>query len=118
MVCASQHNVRIKDDFIIEEKSIIIFSVLSDHIIIPKMRNKESSKIVGKPFFNYSHRLSIIRPSKPREEKSPSDGHCQCQKEIDDHLLACQLFLTESHIVTRLAKERASLLNMNDINDI
>jgi tRNA splicing ligase len=26
--------------------------------------------------------------------------------------------LTESHIVTRLANERASFLNMNDINDI
>jgi hypothetical protein len=24
------------------------------------------------------------------EEKSPSDGHCQGQKEMDDHLLACQ----------------------------
>jgi hypothetical protein len=27
-------------------------------------------------------------------------------------------FLTESHKVTRLAIERASFLNMNDINDI
>jgi hypothetical protein len=24
------------------------------------------------------------------KEKSPSDGHCQCEKEMDDHLLACQ----------------------------
>jgi hypothetical protein len=35
-----------------------------------------------------------------------------------DDLLACQQFLTESHIVTRLAIERALFLNMNDINDI
>jgi hypothetical protein len=27
-------------------------------------------------------------------------------------------FLKESHIVTRFAKERASFLNINDINDI
>jgi hypothetical protein len=26
---------------------------------------------------------------------------------MDDHLLACQPFLTESHIVTRLSNERA-----------
>jgi hypothetical protein len=39
-------------------------------------------------------------------------------KEVDDHLLACQQFLTESHIVTRIANERESYLNMNDINDI
>jgi hypothetical protein len=52
------------------------------------------------------------------KEKSPSDGHCQCQKGMDDHLLACQQFLTESHIVTRLANERPSYFNMNDINDI
>jgi hypothetical protein len=32
--------------------------------------------------------------------------------------MACQQFLTESHIVTRFANERASFLNMNDINDI
>jgi hypothetical protein len=40
------------------------------------------------------------------------------RKKIDDHILARQLFLTESHIVTRLAYEEASYLNMNDINDI
>jgi hypothetical protein len=37
---------------------------------------------------------------------------------MDDHLLACQQFLTESHIFTRIANERASLFNMNDINYI
>jgi hypothetical protein len=39
-------------------------------------------------------------------------------KKMDDHLLACQQFVTESHILTRLTNERASFLNMNDINDI
>jgi hypothetical protein len=36
------------------------------------------------------HRLSINRPTKRGKEKSPSDGHCQCEKEMDDHLLSCQ----------------------------
>jgi hypothetical protein len=66
----------------------------------------------------YFHRLSINRPTKRGKEKSPSDGHCQCEKEMDDHLLACQYFLKKSYIVTRFAKEGGSFLNMNDINDI
>jgi hypothetical protein len=33
--------------------------------------------------------------------------HTVNAKEMDDHLLACQQILTESHIVTRHAKERA-----------
>jgi hypothetical protein len=45
-----------------------------------------------------SHRLSINRPTKRGKEKSPSDGHCQCEKEMDDHLLACQqIFEREPH---------------------
>jgi hypothetical protein len=40
------------------------------------------------------------------------------KKEMNDYLLACQQFLTESHIVTRFANERALFLEMNDINDI
>jgi hypothetical protein len=39
------------------------------------------------------HRLSINRPTKRGKEKSPSDGHCQCEKEMDDHLLTCQQIL-------------------------
>jgi hypothetical protein len=39
-------------------------------------------------------------------------------KRYGNHLLACQQFLTKSHIVTRFTIERASLLNINDINDI
>jgi hypothetical protein len=31
---------------------------------------------------------------------------------MDDHLLVCQQFLSESHLVTRFANERASFLNM------
>jgi hypothetical protein len=50
-------------------------------------------------------------------EREVSIGHCQCQKEFDDHLLACQL-LKESHIVTRQANVRASFLEINDINDM
>jgi hypothetical protein len=51
------------------------------------------------------HRLGINRPTKRGKEKSPFDGHCNCEKEMDDHLLACQKFLKKSHIVTSLAKE-------------
>jgi hypothetical protein len=54
---------------------------------------------------NLNHRLDIDRPTKRGKEKSPSDGHCQCEKEMDDHLLARQQFLKESHIVTRFSKE-------------
>jgi hypothetical protein len=66
-------------------------------------------------WYEYTHRLSINRPTKRGKEKSPFDGHCQCQKGMDDHLLACQQFLTENHIVTRLANEQALFLNINDI---
>jgi hypothetical protein len=36
------------------------------------------------------HRLSINRPTKRGKENSRSDGHCQCEKEMEDHLLACK----------------------------
>jgi hypothetical protein len=36
------------------------------------------------------HRLSINRPTKRGKENSRSDGHCQCEKEMEVHLLACQ----------------------------
>jgi hypothetical protein len=58
------------------------------------------------------------RPTKRGKEKSPSNVLCQCQKKMDDYIQACQQFLTKSHIVTRLANEGASFLNINDINDI
>jgi hypothetical protein len=68
---------------------------------------------------NHTRRLSIDRPTKRGKEKSPSDGQCQCEKEMDNHLLAChQIFEREPHIVSRNAKERASFLKINDINDI
>jgi hypothetical protein len=47
-----------------------------------------------------------------------SDGYCQCEKQMDDHLLACQQFLKESHEITSLANERVLFLKYNDINDI
>jgi hypothetical protein len=84
--------------------------------VSPVFRNAKSSASVGA--YEQNHRLGINRPTKGGEEKCSSDGHCQCQKEMDDHLLVCQQFLTESHIVTRLPNERASFLNVNDINDI
>jgi hypothetical protein len=62
--------------------------------------------------------ISINRHIKHGKEKSPSHRHCQREKEMDDHLLAYQLFLNESHIATRLAKERASFLLINHIKDI
>jgi hypothetical protein len=41
----------------------------------------------------YRHRLSFNRPTKRGKEKSSSVGHCQCEKEMDEHLLACQQIL-------------------------
>jgi hypothetical protein len=66
----------------------------------------------------FNHRFIINRPTKRGKEKSSSDGRCQCGKEMEDHLLACQQFLKESHVVTRIGNERASCLKINDINDI
>jgi hypothetical protein len=54
-----------------------------------------------------ANRLSINRPTKRGKEKSPSDGHCQCEKKRDDHLLACQY--------TPVSK---NAMSTNDINDI
>jgi hypothetical protein len=36
------------------------------------------------------HRLSISGPKKRGKGKSSSNGHYQCEKEMDNHLLACQ----------------------------
>jgi hypothetical protein len=44
---------------------------------------------IGLNFDCDTHRRSINRLTKRGKEKSPSDGHCQCEKEMDDHLLAC-----------------------------
>jgi hypothetical protein len=66
----------------------------------------------------FSHRLSFNRPTKRGKEKSPSDGHCQCEKEMDDHLLPCQQILEREPRSERLAKERAPLKKINDINDM
>jgi hypothetical protein len=69
--------------------------VASDRVAIPKSCRVEShvyrhseqgytGKITVKPID-----LSINSPTKRGKEKSPSGGHCQCQKGMDDHLLAC-----------------------------
>jgi hypothetical protein len=63
----------------------------------------------------FYQRLSINTPTKRGKEKSSSDGHCERQKEMDDHLLACQQILERE---PRLAKELASLLKINDIKYI
>jgi hypothetical protein len=60
----------------------------------------------------FVHRLSINRPTKRRKEKSPSDGHCQCKKEMDNHLLACQQIFEKALHSDTLAKERASFLKL------
>jgi hypothetical protein len=36
---------------------------------------------------------SINRPTKRGKEKSPSDGDCQCEKEIDDHLTGVSIII-------------------------
>jgi hypothetical protein len=45
-------------------------------------------KIDRTDFYWSYHRLVLT--TKRGEEKSRSDGHCECEKEMDDHLLACQ----------------------------
>jgi hypothetical protein len=45
----------------------------------------QTSDVVGK-----DHRVSINRPTKRGKENSRSDGHFQCEKEMEEHLLACQ----------------------------
>jgi hypothetical protein len=65
-----------------------------------------------------NHGLIINITTKRGKEKPSSDGNCQCKKEMEDHLLACQQFLKESHEVTRVANDRATFLKINDINDI
>jgi hypothetical protein len=65
-----------------------------------------------------THRLSINRPTKRGKEKSPSNGHCQCEKEMDDHLVACPPLFEPCHTVNQLAIEKASFLIIQDINDI
>jgi hypothetical protein len=54
---------------------------------LPKDMNFECNQ------FRSKHRFSINRPTKRGKEKYPSDGHCQCQKEMDEHSLACQQIL-------------------------
>jgi hypothetical protein len=39
---------------------------------------------------NLEYRLSITTSTNRGKEKSPSDGHCQFKKEMEDQLLACQ----------------------------
>jgi hypothetical protein len=67
-----------------------------------------------------THRFSINRPTKRAIKKSPSDGHCQCKKEMDAHddLLACQKIFEKVPHSDTLTKERAFFLKVNDINDI
>jgi hypothetical protein len=50
------------------------------------------------------------------KEKSPSDGHCQCEK--DGRPFPGVSIIFESVPVIRIAKERAAFLKINDFNDI
>jgi hypothetical protein len=51
------------------------------------------SWVYGSFLICIKHRLIINRQTKRGREKSPSGGHCQSEKEMDDHLLACQQIL-------------------------
>jgi hypothetical protein len=48
--------------------------------------------------------------------KTPSDGHCQCEKEIDDHLLACQQILEREPRSDTPCKKQGTFLKINDIS--
>jgi hypothetical protein len=57
---------------------------VSQEVSDTKSKSRDLSRLVA------IHRLSINIPTKRGKEKSRSDGHCQREKEMDDHLLACQ----------------------------
>jgi hypothetical protein len=87
--------------------------------IIAKSYGQRHGRITGtvkcSQIVHQTHRLSINRPTKRGKEKSRSDGHCQREKEMDDHILTCQQILKkEPHSDTQSL--RASIIF--DINDI
>jgi hypothetical protein len=55
---------------------------------VPNVLYKPTLFII-RHFVPWDHRLSINRPTKRGKENSRSDRHCQCEKEMEDHLLAC-----------------------------
>jgi hypothetical protein len=84
--------------------------------LLPRVKSTLRGLSVSVRFVCFTHRLSINRPTKRGKEKSASDGHSQCEKEMNDHLLACQqIFEIEPH-GDQPAKERASFLKINDIS--
>jgi hypothetical protein len=68
----------------VQNTLIIIESKVSTYHVVSGTKQKNITS---------PHRLSINRPTKRGKEKSPSDGHCQCEKEMDDDLLECQQIL-------------------------
>jgi hypothetical protein len=64
------------------------------------------------------HRLTINRLTKRGKEKSPSIGHCQCEKDMEDCLLACQQFLKESRSDTHSLLMSGPHFCIYDINII
>jgi hypothetical protein len=85
-----------------------------DHTSTAGTSAPQQNDIMACVKFDLSHRLGINRSTKRGKENSPSEGHCQKPKR--DGRLFYGKFLKESHIVTRLAKERAPFLNINDIS--
>jgi hypothetical protein len=71
--------VYFKVSYISKEIHIIMDYILLDSLVWCPGQNKGNS-----------HRLSMNIPIKRGKEKSSSEGHYQCEKEMDDHLLACQ----------------------------
>jgi hypothetical protein len=52
--------------------------------------------------YGITHRFSINRPTKRGKENSRSDGHCQCEKEMEHNLLACQLIFEIEPLIDTL----------------
>jgi hypothetical protein len=57
--------------------------------------------------------FSINRPTMRGKEKSPSDGHCQWEKEMDDHLLACQQQILERELRSDTLCQGANIIFEN-----
>jgi hypothetical protein len=68
--------------------SVPLFAVL-DVSCEHRLRNRV-------PSTSLHHRLSINRLTKRGKENSRSGGHCQCEKEMEDHLLLIQWFASSN----------------------
>jgi hypothetical protein len=59
------------------------------------VQTKGHSDFLSQQSLSKDHRLSIDRRTKRGKEKSPSDGYCQCQKEMDDQKVVNKILASQ-----------------------